>query len=169
MRALYICLIALTFALPAHAQETSVGFGTVSADPDDPVEVTAEKLDVSEQDGTAIFTGDVVIVQGEMRLYAPLVRVIYDDVSGDVTKMEARNGVTLISGEEAAEGDNADYDVDAGVIVMTGNVLMTQGRNALTSERADIDLNENTAVMKGRVKTVLHRGENNNDEDETSN
>ena len=151
--------VLVCFASAAAAQETNVGFGTVSADPDAPVEVTAESLDVSQADGTAIFKGDVVVVQGEMRLNAPSVRVIYDDATGDVSRMEARGGVVLVSGEEAAEAKNADYNVSTGIIVMTGDVLLTQGRSALTSDRMDVDLNDNTAKMIGRVKTVLYQGQ----------
>ncbi|MCH2163675.1 MAG: LptA/OstA family protein [Marinovum sp.] len=160
MRTLLLSLL-LTCGLAAGsiAQETQVGFGTVNANPDDPVEVTAQRLNVSEADGAAIFSGDVIIVQGQMRLTAPRVKVKYDDATGDVSSMEATGGVTLVSGDEAAEASRADYDVADGMIVMTGNVLLTQGRSALTSDRMDVDLNDNTAVMRGSVKTVLHRNQ----------
>lgn len=156
-------LTSLALGSVAAAQEAQVGFGTVSADPDDPVEVTAEQLNVSETDGSAIFTGDVVIVQGEMRLSAPRVQINYDDVTGDVSTMEATGGVTLVSGDDAAEAQRADYDVNDGFIVMTGSVLLTQGRNALTADRMDVNLEDNTAVMRGRVKTVLVRSQSTDD------
>lgn len=141
------------------AQEANVGFGTVSADPDAPVEVTAETLNVSQDDGTAIFTGNVVVGQGGMRLNAPKVTVIYSETGGSVSRMEATGGVTLVSDQEAAEAERADYNVETGIIVMTGNVLLTQGQNALTSDRMEVDIRDNTARMTGRVKTVLYQGE----------
>lgn len=143
----------------AAAQGANVGFGTMQADPDAPVEVTADQLDVSQVDGAAVFTGNVVVGQGEMRLTAPEVRIIYAEESGEVARMEATGGVTLVSGAEAAESDRADYDVGSGIIVMTGNVLLTQGRNALASERMEVDLTANTARMTGRVQTVLYQNE----------
>jgi lipopolysaccharide export system protein LptA len=158
---LRVLIFVLAMSLPSLAvpQEASVGFGTVRADPDAPVEVTADQLNVSQSDGTATFTGNVVVGQGEMRLTAPTVRVIYAEETGDVSRMEATGGVTLVSGAEAAESQRADYDVGSGVIVMTGDVLLTQGRNALTSERMEVDLTSNTARMTGRVQTVLFPGE----------
>ena len=98
-------------------------------------EVTAENLSVNQNDGTALFTGDVIVGQGEMRLSAPRVLVVYAKDRSEIARLEARGGVTLVSGAEAAEGDSADYDVEAGIIVMTGNVLLTQGGSALTADK----------------------------------
>ena len=56
---------------------------------------------------------------------------------------------------EAGAHDDADYTIDSGVILMTGNVLLTQGQNALTSQKMTINLIDGTANMAGRVKTIL--------------
>ena len=65
-----------------------------------------------------------------------------------------------MAGADAAEAERADYDIDSGTIVMTGNVLMTQGPSALTAERMSVDLKDGTARMSGRVKTILNTGNN---------
>ena len=57
-----------------------------------------------------------------------------------------------------AESERADYDIDSGVIVMTGNVLMAQGNNAISSDRMTVNLDGGTARMEGRVKTILQTG-----------
>lgn len=142
------------------AQGTTVAFGTMKQDTDLPVEVTADELAVDQNDGTAIFTGDVLIGQGEMRLSAPRVLVIYKTDNSGIERLEATGGVTLVSGPDAAEASRADYDIDSGVIVMTGDVLMTQGQNALTSDRMTVNLDTGTAQMVGRVKTILQPGGN---------
>jgi len=159
MRRYVFCFLLCLLPALAGAQQTSLGFGEEPTDPDAPVEVTAERLTVSETDGTAIFEGDVVVIQNEMRLTAPVVTVFYAEETGEVARMEATGGVTLVSGEEAAESDRADYDVGSGIIVMTGNVLLTQGRSAVASERMEVDLDTNTALMTGRVQTVLFQGD----------
>lgn len=163
MLRVFLCLMALSLPglTPAVvvAQEANVGFGTVQADPNAPVEVTADQLTVSQTDGAAVFEGNVVVDQGPMRLTAPQVRVLYAEETGEVSRMEATGGVTLISGEEAAEAARADYEVASGIIVMSGDVLLTQGRNALTSDRMEVDLSDNTARMTGRVQTVFFQGD----------
>jgi lipopolysaccharide export system protein LptA len=97
----------------------------------------------------------VVIVQGEMRLSAPRVFVTYAEAQGQIRLLEATGGVTLVSGVDAAEAQRADYNIEKGVVVMSGDVLLTQGGTALTSQSMTIDLGKGTAALAGRVKTVL--------------
>ncbi|EIE49878.1 organic solvent tolerance protein OstA [Salipiger aestuarii] len=147
--------IFIALAAPASAQGTSVAFGGMSQDTDAPVEVSADQLAVNQSDGTALYTGNVVIGQGEMRLAAPRVLIFYTEDESRIDRMEASGGVTLVSGEEAAEAERAVYSIDAGTILMTGNVLLTQGSSALTSERMIVNLDDGTAQMTGRVRTVI--------------
>jgi lipopolysaccharide export system protein LptA len=155
LRTFISSLLIFFCAVVANAQGTNVAFGTFAADPTLPVEVTADGLDVNQADGTAIFTGDVLIGQGEMRLSAQRVLVVYNQEEGGIKQLVASGGVTLVSGPDAAEADDADYTIDTGVILMTGNVLLTQGQNALTSQKMTINLITGTANMAGRVKTIL--------------
>jgi lipopolysaccharide export system protein LptA len=147
------------YGMTAQAQTTNLAFGAIQQDTSLPVEVTADSLSVSQQDGTAIFTGNVVIIQGEMRLAAPRVLVVYAEASegqeARIARLEATGGVTLVSGPDAAESERADYDVDDGRVIMTGNVLLTQGASALTSDLMRVNLEDGTAQMDGRVKTIL--------------
>ena len=107
-------------AAPALAQNT--GFGNAQ-DTKLPVEVTSEQLSVDQKTGVATFTGKVVIVQGQMRLAADRVTVTY--AQGDtrrISAMHAEGNVTMVSGEDAAESRAADYDVESGNVVLTGDV-----------------------------------------------
>ncbi len=163
MRHLRVIILGLSLiggAAAVHAQGTQVGFGTIKADPTLPVEVTSDALDVDQTTGKAEFTGNVVVGQGEMRLSAPRLLVIYKS-EGGIARLEATGGVTLVSGTDAAEADRADYTIDSGVVVMTGNVLLTQGQNALTSQKMTVNLVTGTARMVGRVKTILNTDGNN--------
>lgn len=147
------------YGMAVQAQTTNLAFGAIQQDTSLPVEVTADSLSVSQQDGTAIFTGNVVIIQGEMRLAAPRVLVVYAEATegqeARIARLEATGGVTLVSGPDAAESERADYNVDDGQVVMTGNVLLTQGTSALTSDLMRVNLEDGTAQMDGRVKTIL--------------
>jgi lipopolysaccharide export system protein LptA len=154
----FVC--ALAFASASWAQGTEVAFGTVQQDTSLPVEVSAESLSVSQNDGTALFTGNVIIGQGEMRLSAPRVLVFYTQDQTGVERLEATGGVTLVNGDQAAEADRADYRVNVGTIRMMGNVLLTQGANTLVSDEMDVDLEAGTARMNGRVRTVFQSGDN---------
>ena len=159
MRAILIA-VAVLWPMLAWAQ-TNIAFGSNEANQDAPVEVTADSLSVDQQSGTAIFTGNVVIGQGTLRLAAPKVLVVYREASQEISRLEATGGVTLVDGDDAAEAQNATYNLDGRTIVMTGNVLLTQGPTAITADRMVVNLDSNTAQMTGRVKTVLQQGSGN--------
>lgn len=150
-------LIAGLFCVPVMAlsQGAQVAFGSTEQDSSLPVEVSADTLSVNQTDNTAIFTGNVIIGQGEMRLTAPRVLVVYQEDQKGIERLQATGGVTLVSGEDAAEATRADYNIETGLIEMQGDVLLVQGVNALTADQMFVDTKAGTARMAGRVKTVL--------------
>ena len=155
-----LTVFAVVLATLAQAQGTEVAFGTVQQDTSLPVEVSADSLSVSQNDGSALFTGNVIIGQGEMRLSAPRVLVYYAEGQSGIERLEATGGVTLVNGDQAAEADTAEYEVNRGTIRMVGSVLLTQGANTLVSDSMDVDLEAGTALMNGRVRTVFQSGDN---------
>lgn len=153
----FLTLLAST-VLPVTdaAAQNPVTFGAVKADPNAPVEVTADQLAVNQNDNTAVFTGNVVIVQGAMRLGADTVRVEY--AKGDTRKIEkliATGSVVLTSGTDTAGADKAVYTVATSTVDMTGNVLLTQAGSTIAGQAMTVDLKTGTGQMSGRVKTVL--------------
>ncbi|SFE17597.1 lipopolysaccharide export system protein LptA [Sulfitobacter brevis] len=160
-KTLLFSVVASLIFSQAGAQGANVAFGTIRQDTSLPVEVTADNLSVENATGTAIFTGNVAIGQGEMRLTAARVLVVYRAEQKGIARLEATGGVTLVSGEDAAESERADYNIDDGTIVMTGNVLLAQGASALSADKMSIRLEDGTAQMTGRVKTILQTGSGN--------
>ena len=157
--ALWVCLglwAGIYAASPVAAQ--GVAFGGMASQGDAPVEVSADNLAVNQSDGTAVFTGNVVIGQGDMRLSAPRVLVVYAEANERIERLEATGGVTLVSGDDAAEARSARYDIDGQVIVMEGDVLLAQGPSVMSAERMTVDLEKGTAQMGGRVRTILKQG-----------
>ena len=95
-----------------------------------------------------------------MRLTAERVLVIYNEDRSAIDRMEATEDVVLGSPPDAAEGDWAEYTIDSGVIVMKGNVLLTQGPSTISGDQMIANLTSGTATMSGRVKTILQQGGN---------
>lgn len=156
-----IALAALAVLPPmlAAGQGASVAFGGIRADTGLPVEVTADQLSVNQTEGTAVFSGNVLVGQGEMRLSAAEVLVEYgSEDQSRIERLHAKGGVTLVSGAEAAESEEAVYTIDSGEVVMTGNVLLVQGGNTISGQKLVVDLATGTGRMEGRVKTVLQPG-----------
>ncbi len=157
---LFALIGALFFASVATAQQFEVAFGGLQQDTGQPVEITADSLALNQSDGTAVFKGNVLIIQGGMRISAPEVLVIYNQETSGIARLEATGRVLLVKEKDAAEADRADYDIDAGTVVMTGDVLLTQGQNTLSSNKMTVNLETGSAEMQGRVKTILKTGDN---------
>lgn len=147
-------LLAMFLAAPALAQ-TGINLGNLSADPSQPVEIEAEQLNVVQDTGKAVFSGNVVVGQGDLRLRANQIEVTYDDTTGDVTFLTATGGVTFVTPTEEAEAQRAVYDLKAETLTLSGNVLLSQGPSAIMSERMDVNLATGTAQMSGKVRSVL--------------
>lgn len=147
-----------------HAQGMQVSFGDLKQDTSQPVEVSADQLKVDQTNGSAVFTGNVVVGQGDMRLAAGRVQVEYGDTNGStankISKLLATGGVILTNGGAAAESLEAVYTIDSGSIVMTGDVILTQGASVVSSDKMVVDLNTGTALMTGRVKSIFQTGGN---------
>ena len=157
-----LAIPALCLALWASgAASQAVPFGDAAAS-GEPVEVTSETLSIDRDSGRAIFEGEVVVGQGPLRLAAERVEVEYGE-DRRIARLLASGGVTLVSGEDAAESQEASYAVDAGEIVMTGEVLLTQGAAtggaALSADRLRVELATGRAELEGRVRTVLPVGD----------
>lgn len=154
--ALLLALLPALLPRAAAAQEVALG-GPFVTDPDAPVEVTSETLSVDQATGAAVFEGNVVVAQGDLRLQAGAVEVRYDEARGEIARLLASGGVTLATATEAAEAESADYDLAAGTLTLEGGVLLTQGPSAISADRMVVDLEAGTARMEGNVRTILQR------------
>ena len=144
-------------ALPAMAQD--VAFSGLRADPTQPVTVDADNLTVNQTDGSAVFTGKVVVVQGDMKLSADKVHVAYAQDRKAIDSMHATGNVILASPAEAARASDAVYTIATGQVVMTGNVLLTQGENTMSGQKLVVNLTTGTGTMGGRVSTTFTPGQ----------
>ena len=157
-----VSAICLGLAQPVTAQQVTLPFGNLKHDTKQAVEIVSDSFTVSQNRGSAEFVGNVVVGQGEMRLSAGKIVVEYQvkdgKPTGQIGRMMASEGVTLVSGKEAAEARNATYSLSDGLIVMEGDVLLTQSDNALAGQKVVIDLKDGSAKVEGRVKTIFKAG-----------
>ncbi len=160
---LFAALLAILLAgagLPAAAQSQGP-FGGFKHDRTAPIEITSDALEVRQAENLAIFSGEVVAGQGTLRLTADQLDVAYDESAegdaetGAIRNMLAHGNVFLSNGTETAQGEQAEYDVDSGLITMTGSVVLTQGKNVISGQRLVINLDEGQGRMEGRVKSIF--------------
>lgn len=161
MRLFLALATAVILSAAQAAAQVGIGFGDVPHDTSDPIEVTADSLTVNRETGNAVFSGNVIIVQGELRMAAGEVTVIYDP-AGDGTGVQqviATGGVLVTRGADAAEGERMDYVVDTSLMTLTGSVLVTQGPTAIAGDRMVVNMATGDGTVEGRVRTVLQPSE----------
>lgn len=159
-RLIAYCTICLWVFAGAVAAQTNINLSGLAVDRSAAVEVTAQALAVDQDTNTAVFTGDVLVIQGDLRVTAAEVTVIYGTGTSQIARLVATGGVTFVTSTDAAEADAADYDLTTGFLTLTGDVLLTQGASAIAAQSMLINVNDGTATMQGRVRTVLQQADN---------
>lgn len=161
---LFVLAVSIALPVPGIAQGAAIALGTSSFDSSQPVEISADSLSIDQGTGQAAFDGNVLVVQGDVRLSAGRIIVVYakdDNGNADgIDELQADGGVTFVTPTDAAESEQGVYSVADGQVVLTGSVLLTQGPNALSGERLVINLDSGVGQMEGRVRTVIGGGKN---------
>jgi lipopolysaccharide export system protein LptA len=136
--AAFLTAAAAVAPLPAAAQVSALKGLDTSA----PIDVDAARIEIQDAANQAVFSGDVVIRQGKLTLYADSVKVLYTRKSGDpqMQRLDARGNVRLVSPTEKASANVGIYDVDGRIITMTGNVTLDRGGSKLKGERLVLNL-----------------------------
>ncbi len=178
---------ALLLSIPTQAawaqvggKERAVGFGNFGASKE-PIKIDADKLDVFDKEGRAVFTGNVVAVQGESTMNCTSMTVFYEQRNQQggeaqpaaapgpqgaddsaIKKIDCKGPVTIVSRTQVATGDNATFDRVANKILLTGNAALSDGPNVTRGERVVYDINTGVANIEtnrgGRVRALFVPG-----------
>ena len=133
---------------PAAGQEA--GSALKGHDTDAPVDVAADRIEVQDRADRAIFSGNVEVRQGSLRLSTARLTVAYSDTGGiEIRRLEASGGVTLRSPSETARSQFAIYDLDRRLVTMIGGVTLNRGQSHVEGGRLVLDLETGRAVMDG--------------------
>lgn len=122
-------------------------------EPDKPIEVEADALEVQDARQTATFTGNVRVVQGDIRMKADRITVHYDGGQSGNSRIQkiAASGNVLISApdNQTASGEWANYMVATRQIEMGNSVVLRHGENIIRGSRLSVDLNSGQARVTG--------------------
>jgi len=179
-----VALLAALASVPAPAlaqqQPQKVPFGGLNlSNGKEPVQINADKLEMRDKEGIAIFTGNVSVVQGQSVLKSGKMTVYYaksDENGGGqqsqteatglgaagIDHLEVSDKVYLKSGTQIATGDSGTYDAKTQTMTLQGKkVVLSDGDNVATGCK----LTANTATGKaflesckgqaGRVSIIL--------------
>lgn len=166
-----VILLTLLIATPSFAQSAGGAFQGIGNN-DEPIQIEADKLEIIDNENTALLTGNVSVVQGETLMQATRIKVFYEraDEAGKtksgIRQIEASGKVAVRSGENKVSADNATINMISETVLMTGNVIVSQTGNVLSACKVTVNLKTNVSNVtpcasssndsgNGRVKILL--------------
>jgi len=129
----------------------------VTPDADQPIDINADNLEVQQDKNLAIFSGNVIAVQGRIKLRAERLKVWYrpadaaasEDVKGTIIRIDAIDKVFVSSAEETAQGDIGIYEVADQRLTLTGAVVLTRSENVLRGNKLVMNLATGQSKISG--------------------
>ncbi len=143
---------------------TADGAGT------DKIQVTADSLNVNNEENYAEFIGNVMAVHKDMTIDSDRLQIYYDKTSennkasaqdeGSIKKIIAEGAVTIVSEGRIANSEKAEYMIKTGVHVLTGkNASITSNKNSITGDRITFNRSLGSVKVAGdpvsRVKAIF--------------
>lgn len=153
-----LLLLPPAVAAPAHGQNL-LSFGSG----EEPVEITAEEgIEWRRKEKVYIASGKARAARGEIELFGDILSAFYRDGadgSTEVYRVEAHGNVRILSPNERVYGDDGYYDVERGVVTLTGKALRLEtGGDSITANES-LEYWEAKQLAVARGGAVASRGD----------
>lgn len=110
-----------------------------------PIAVNADSFFADLTGDTGTYTGNVIVVQGNVKLHADEVKVLAP--GGKASRMEAEGHVVVDSPSGQAVGDTGIYDVPEQILRLTGHVVLTKDQNVMRGTALEYSMATGLAKM----------------------
>lgn len=178
-------LAILLVAAGAAAQTRNTTMGGMKLSSDKPIQIESDQLEIHDQEHTALFTGNVKVVQGTTTLQAGQMTVFYrqkeaaadgtqaaaqpaqptpsiSSGNADIERILVTDKVFLNSGTQTATADNGEFNMDAQTFILKSNeknnVVLSDGPNVFTGCQLTVFMDTGQAKLEscgGRVQIQL--------------
>jgi lipopolysaccharide export system protein LptA len=156
MKNVLVLLSILAAAQAAHAAPAPKPI-TGNHDNNAPINIAADNFQADLNAKSGLYSGNVVVVQGDTKLRANQVHVL--TVNGKADKITASGNVVVDSPTSGiATGENGVYSVGPRVVVMTGNVVLKKGKDVMRGAQLTVNLATGQATLGGGVKATGNSG-----------
>lgn len=178
------CLGPLAPAALAQGKNVPNALQGFAANRDAPIRINADSLEVRDQQKQAVFSGNVVVQQGDTTMRCKELVVFYDGKesggkeaggkeaaapSGDalaagspinssaIRRLEINGSVVVTTKEQTATGDQGVFETKANTITLTGNpVVLTSGQNVIRGKKLTVDLTSGLSRFDGgRIESLI--------------
>ena len=119
-----------------------------------PVDISADRLEVKQKENIALFTGNVVVSQSEMSLVSDRITVFYqgdraENTSSSISRLDASGNVVMTSPTETIRSTWGVYDFAEKIITLGGNVEFNNADGQIKSPRLQVNLATGQITMDG--------------------
>ena len=166
--------LTVAFMSAPYAQEAKGKQSGLSKNSKDPINIEADSLEVFDKEGKAVYSGNVIVTQGETVMKAKKMQIFYvrsdegqaapaeGEAGAAIKRVEAEGGVIILEKDQIATGDKGVYEATTDVMTMTGNVALSKGQNVTKGQKLVYNLGTGVATVDaggtGRVSSSFVSG-----------
>jgi lipopolysaccharide export system protein LptA len=167
----------------AQGEPVAIFPGTSSKEP---ISIDADKLVYYDKEHKAIYSGDVVVIQGDTKMTCSVMTVFLDHApapgsnqaaagaqqsnpapvgqsgpspGSGVKHLDATGPVTVVSKTQVATGDSASYDKAEDKVWLIGHVTLSDGQNVTKGDKLTYDLKSGQATVDTSAKSGRVHGQ----------
>lgn len=153
-----------------------IAWSQKGVDTSTPIQVEADRMETSQEEGAVLFSGNVQANQGDLTINADEMTVLYtkagvqsaisagttNDLTQKVDKIIAKGHVKIVQGDWIAVGDTMDFNANDRIVILSGNTKAWQNQNMVSGEKIVLYLDEKKSVVERstregeRVKAFIY-------------
>lgn len=162
MKRFFVVLVIIIVGIPL----VQVSAQPASDEDNKPIHITSDRFDAYTEQRMAVFSGNVVVTQGDTTINSDEFRLYYKKEveggrksnqfmrpggaqSGDIEKIEAKGNVTIKQQEKIVTGGLAVFYNDEQKVIVTENPVMKDGDNVIRGDTIIFFMAENKGMVKG--------------------
>jgi lipopolysaccharide export system protein LptA len=165
---------------PSSSEKSSSSNDSVAIFPGtnskEPISIDADKLVYYDKERKAVYSGNVVVIQGDTKMTCSVMTVLLDraptkgapqptngasapTTDSGVKHLDATGPVTVISKTQVATGDTGSYDKAQDKVWLIGHVTLSDGQNVTKGDKLTYDLKSGLATVDTSAKSGRVHGQ----------
>jgi lipopolysaccharide export system protein LptA len=158
---------------PGSNDSVAIFPGTSSKEP---ISIDADKLVYYDKEHKAVYSGNVVVIQGDTKMTCSTMTVFLDrapaqgpaqptngqsgpSADSGIRHLDATGPVTVVSKTQVATGDSGSYDKAQDKVWLIGHVTLSDGQNVTKGDKLTYDLKSSLATVDTSAKSGRVHGQ----------